>query len=58
LISLKVTRHLRKLFDNINDLKFEMDENSEPTKLAVGMYSKEKEYVDFDKSCNLVDQVT
>nr|XP_018673081.1 dynein beta chain, ciliary [Ciona intestinalis] len=53
----KVTRHLRKLFDNINDLKFKLDEDGEPTKTALGMYSKEEEYVDFDEPCELVGQV-
>nr|CAB3238531.1 dynein beta chain, ciliary-like [Phallusia mammillata] len=52
----QVTRHLRKLFDNINDLKF-AEENGEPTKVALGMFSKENEYVEFDKPCELVGQV-
>ncbi|CAK8683563.1 unnamed protein product [Clavelina lepadiformis] len=53
----EVTRHLRKLFDNIDNLRFEKDGDGEVTKTALGMYSKEKEYVDFDKVCELVGQV-
>ena len=34
-----------------------MDENNKPTKEAVGMYSKDGEYVDFDKPCQCVGQV-
>lgn len=39
-------------------LKFVMDEEQKPTKEAVGMYSKDGEYVDFDKSCMCVGQVS
>uniref|UniRef100_H2Y9A0 Dynein axonemal heavy chain 11 n=1 Tax=Ciona savignyi TaxID=51511 RepID=H2Y9A0_CIOSA len=53
----KVTRHLRKLFDNINDLKFRGDNDEEAIKTALGMYSKEGEYVNFDEPCELVGQV-
>ena len=38
-------------------LKFVMDEEDKPTKEAVGMYSKDKEYVDFDKPCMCEGQV-
>lgn len=38
-------------------LKFEEDAAGEPTKIAVGMYSKTKEYVDFDEPCQCVGQV-
>ena len=38
-------------------LKFEEDESG-PTKVAVGMYSKDKEYVDFDTSCECVGQAS
>ena len=38
-------------------LKFVMDENDKPTKTAVGMFSKDGEYVDFDEPCELVGQV-
>ena len=39
-------------------LKFEQDAAGEPTKVAVGMFSKDKEYVDFDQPCELVGQVS
>ncbi|RXM32245.1 Dynein heavy chain 11, axonemal [Acipenser ruthenus] len=52
----EVTRHLAKLFDNMADLKFEEDEK-EPTKTAVGMYSKENEYASFSANCNCSGQV-
>ncbi|XP_019728452.1 dynein heavy chain 11, axonemal isoform X3 [Hippocampus comes] len=42
-----VTCHLLKLFDNVSDLEFS---NNQP-KLAMGMYSKEREYVPFQKEC-------
>ena len=38
-------------------LKFKQDEAGNPTKEAVGMYSKDGEYVDFDKPCVCVGQV-
>ena len=38
-------------------LKFKEDEKGEPTKEAVGMYSKDGEYVDFDEPCKCVGQV-
>ncbi|XP_041102237.1 dynein heavy chain 11, axonemal-like [Polyodon spathula] len=53
----EVTRHLAKLFDNMADLKFEEDEKDEPTKTAVGMYSKENEYASFNATCNCTGQV-
>uniref|UniRef100_F7AU91 AAA+ ATPase domain-containing protein n=1 Tax=Ciona intestinalis TaxID=7719 RepID=F7AU91_CIOIN len=52
-----VSRHLAKLFDNMAQLKFKEDEAGNPTKTALGMYSKEKEYVDFDKPCECVGPV-
>lgn len=54
---LQVARHLAKLFDSMAKLKFKMDENDKPTKEAIGMYSKDGEYVDFDKPCECVGQV-
>ena len=39
-------------------LKFTMDENDKPTKEAFGMYSKDKEYVDFDQPFECVGQVS
>ena len=38
-------------------LKFKEDEDGQPTKEAVGMYSKDGEYVDFDEPCKCVGQV-
>ncbi|XP_042285828.1 dynein axonemal heavy chain 11 isoform X2 [Thunnus maccoyii] len=52
----QVTRHLLKLFDNIADLRFkdsdrdgEGDEDGEA--VAIGMYSREGEYVPFSEPC-------
>ncbi len=57
-VNLQVARHLAKLFDSISQLKFMMDENNQPTKTALGMFSKDGEYVDFDKPCECVGQVS
>ena len=38
-----VSRHLAKLFDNMASLKFKPDSDGNPTKTALGMFSKEKE---------------
>ncbi len=54
---LQVARHLAKLFDSMAALKFVEDANG-PTKVAKGMYSKDKEYVDFDENCECVGQVS
>jgi len=51
-----VARHLAKLFDSMAALEFEEDDNG-PTKVAKGMFSKDKEYVDFDEPCECVGQV-
>lgn len=48
---------MSKLFDNMAKLKFVDDADGNPTKEAAGMYSKEGEYVDFDKSCDCSGQV-
>ena len=34
-----------------------MDDSDQPTKTAIGMYSKDGEYVDFDEACELTGQV-
>ncbi|XP_047455882.1 dynein axonemal heavy chain 11 [Mugil cephalus] len=47
----EVTVHLSKFFDNMSDLEFEKDEQLDNPKLAVGMYSKEREYVPFQTEC-------
>ncbi|KAM9852522.1 dynein axonemal heavy chain 11 [Aulostomus maculatus] len=43
----EVTCHLSKLFDNMSDLEFSRNEQLDSSKLALGMYSKEREYVPF-----------
>ena len=48
---------MSKLFDNMAKLKFKDDDDGNPTKEALGMYSKEGEYVDFDKTCDCSGQV-
>ena len=35
-----------------------MDDQGQPTKTALGMYSKDGEYVDFDKPCECAGQVS
>uniref|UniRef100_A0A8C5F0M4 Dynein axonemal heavy chain 11 n=1 Tax=Gopherus evgoodei TaxID=1825980 RepID=A0A8C5F0M4_9SAUR len=52
----QVTRHLTKLFDNIADLQFQ-DNKEKSTDIALGMYSKEKEYVPFHAECECIGQV-
>ncbi|XP_053153093.1 dynein axonemal heavy chain 9 isoform X3 [Hemicordylus capensis] len=52
-----VQRHLSKLFDNMAKLKFQMDSDQNPTKLGLGMYSKEEEYVGFSEPCDCSGQV-
>ncbi|XP_029444925.1 dynein heavy chain 11, axonemal [Rhinatrema bivittatum] len=53
----KVTRHLSKLFDNIADLRFEENSPEETTSIAIGMYSREKEYVPFQANLRCTGQV-
>ncbi|XP_078510049.1 dynein axonemal heavy chain 17 isoform X2 [Lissotriton helveticus] len=53
----EVTRHLSKLFDSMSNLEFKKDQNQKPEKVALGMYSKEKEYVTFDADCDCSGQV-
>lgn len=50
-------RHLAKLFDNMSTLEFKKDDEGNPTKEAVGMYSKENEYVVFKKPFMCTGQV-
>ncbi|KAM3873375.1 dynein axonemal heavy chain 11 [Diretmus argenteus] len=47
----EITRHLSKLFDNMSDLEFLKDEQVDTDKVAVGMYSKERECVTFQTEC-------
>uniref|UniRef100_G1PM87 AAA+ ATPase domain-containing protein n=1 Tax=Myotis lucifugus TaxID=59463 RepID=G1PM87_MYOLU len=46
----QVTRHLAKLFDSIADLQF-ADDSDVCAHRAIGMFSKEKEYVPFQALC-------
>lgn len=48
---LQVAVHLSKLFDNVSDLEYAKNEMGDNPKLAVGMYSKEREYVPFLSLC-------
>ncbi|XP_048655651.1 dynein axonemal heavy chain 11 isoform X1 [Marmota marmota marmota] len=52
----QVTRHLAKLFDSITDLQFEDNQDASAYR-AVGMYSKEKEYVPFQAKCECIGHV-
>ncbi|XP_066544120.1 dynein axonemal heavy chain 11 [Amia ocellicauda] len=47
----QVTRHLLKLFDNLADLKFKERETEGEKSVAVGMLSREGEYVPFAEPC-------
>lgn len=57
----QVTRHLLKLFDNLADLSFKDDVDDgglDPkTPVALGMYSREGEYVPFSQPCVCEGQV-
>lgn len=48
---------LPKLFDNIARLEFQKSDGPEPSKIAVGMYSKEDEYVPFGTPCECTGAV-
>ncbi|XP_047143157.1 dynein beta chain, ciliary isoform X1 [Hydra vulgaris] len=54
---LEVCRHLAKLFDNMSTLEFTKDNDGVQTKQAIGMYSKENEYVKFNKPFMCTGQV-
>ncbi|KAF7658249.1 hypothetical protein LDENG_00015570 [Lucifuga dentata] len=47
----EITVHLSKLFDSMSDLEFSKNQQQHNNKLAVGMYSKEREYVPFQTEC-------
>ena len=47
----QVTVHLSKLFDNMANLEFAKNDHLDNPKRAVGMYSKEREYVPFQTEC-------
>ncbi|NWQ82098.1 DYH9 protein, partial [Columbina picui] len=52
-----VQRHLSKLFDNLARIKFQLDSEQKPTKVGLGMYSREEEYVSFSEPCDCSGQV-
>jgi dynein heavy chain len=49
---LEVMVHLPKLFDSIGRLEFEKNAHGDYTKMAIGMYSLQDEYVPFVKACD------
>uniref|UniRef100_A0A8C6C0I2 Dynein axonemal heavy chain 9 n=1 Tax=Monodon monoceros TaxID=40151 RepID=A0A8C6C0I2_MONMO len=53
----QVQRHLSKLFDNMAKMQFQLDASEKPTKISLGMYSKEEEYVAFSEPCDCSGQV-
>ncbi|XP_041939413.1 dynein heavy chain 9, axonemal [Alosa sapidissima] len=53
----QVQRHLSKLFDNVAKLKFDSDAEGKPSKMALGMFSKEDECVPFSQPCDCTGQV-
>ncbi|MEQ2273502.1 Dynein heavy chain 9, axonemal [Xenotaenia resolanae] len=53
----QVQKHLSKLFDNMAKMHFEADEEGNPSKAALGMHSKEDEYVPFIQACDCSGQV-
>ncbi|RLV89556.1 hypothetical protein DV515_00014816, partial [Chloebia gouldiae] len=52
-----VQRHLSKLFDNLARLEFQVDSEQKKTKVGLGMYSREEEYVQFSAPCDCSGQV-
>ncbi|NWX21666.1 DYH9 protein, partial [Aegotheles bennettii] len=53
----QVQRHLSKLFDNLAKMKFQLDSEQKATKIGLGMYSREEEYVCFSEPCDCSGQV-
>lgn len=50
--------HLSKVFENINKLEFDMSgEDQRHSRTAIGMHSKEGEYVQFENPCECEGQV-
>lgn len=54
---MQVQQHLSKLFDNLAKMKFQLDSKQKPTKVGLGMYSKEEEYISFSEPCDCSGQV-
>ena len=58
-IFLQVSKHLTKLFDSMAKLKFEKDAEGNNNKIALGMFSKDGEYVQLNPHpCNCDGQVS
>ncbi|NXP52612.1 DYH17 protein, partial [Heliornis fulica] len=53
----EVSRHLPKLFDSLAKLRFQVSADSKPLKVALGMVSRDEEYVPLDAHCDLSGQV-
>ncbi|XP_071673847.1 dynein axonemal heavy chain 9-like [Patagioenas fasciata] len=53
----KVQRHLSKLFDSLARMKFQLDSEQKPTRVGLGMYSREEEYVSFSEPWDCSGQV-
>lgn len=53
-----MSRHLSKLFDSLAKLKFKMSPDKKPLKTALGMFSKEEEFVPLSAECDLSGQVS
>nr|XP_036860812.1 dynein heavy chain 9, axonemal-like [Manis javanica] len=53
----QVQRHLSKPFDSMAKMQFQLDASERPTKISIGMYSKEEEYVAFSEPCDCSGQV-
>ncbi|NXT54658.1 DYH17 protein, partial [Pluvianellus socialis] len=53
----EVSRHLSKLFDSLDKLKFKMSADKKPLKVGLGMFSRDEEYVPLDADCDLSGQV-
>ncbi|XP_033987899.1 dynein heavy chain 9, axonemal-like [Trematomus bernacchii] len=53
----QVEKHLSKLFDNMAKMQFDADEEERPAQSAVGMFSREEEYVPFSQPCECTGQV-
>lgn len=53
---MQIAHHLTKLFDNTAGLKF-LENTEEYINVALGMYSREKEYVLFHDKCRSNGQI-
>lgn len=53
-----MSRHLPKLFDSLAKLEFKTGPDKQPLKVALGMFSRDEEYVPLDADCDLSGQVS